>query len=103
MGLPKANREVYRLLKDAQGGGSEGSASMIPTFLAQLGYVTIMILVIFTPITVLGAIKVLAGFMAVSLVFQMTLAIFIQKEMKASDRTHEGCEETVDSSHEIES
>ena len=34
------------------------------TFLAQLGYITIMILLLFTPGPRLGAAKVLAGFMA---------------------------------------
>ena len=80
---------AYMASKDAQGGGSEGFASMFATFLAQLAYVTIMILVIFTPITLLGAIKVFAGFMAVALVIQMTLAVLNQKEMKTAEEIPE--------------
>jgi len=93
---------AYMASRDAQESDSQVSASMIATFLAQLGYVTIMILVIFTPITLLGAIKVLAGFMIVSLILQMTLAILIQKEMN-EQRMHRDVEETVDSSNEIDS
>jgi len=92
---------AYMASRDAQGSDSQASASMIATFLAQLGYVTIMILVILTPITHFGAIKVLAGFMTVSLVLQMALAILLQKEMNAQ-RMHRDVAETVDSSYEID-
>jgi len=71
---------AYMASKDAQGG--EGFASMLATFLAQLAYVTIILLVIFTPVTIVQAVKVFAGFMAVGLVVQMTLAVLAQKEMQ---------------------
>jgi hypothetical protein len=71
---------AYMASKDAHGGDSAGFASMSATFLAQLAYLTIMILVIFTTITLLGAVKVFAGFMVVSLIIQMTLAVLIQRE-----------------------
>lgn len=80
---------AYMAGKDAQGGEGEGFASMLATFLAQLAYVTIMILVIFTSITLLGAIKVFSGFMAVALVIQITLAVLIQKEMKTTQQFSE--------------
>jgi hypothetical protein len=73
---------AYMAGKDAEGGG--GFASMLGTFLGQLAYITIMILVLFTSIALLTAIKVFAGFMAVALVIQITFAILIQKELKAS-------------------
>jgi len=59
-----------------------GFASILATFLAELAYMVIMLLVIFTPIILLQAIKIFAGFMLVGLVIQMTFAIMIQKEMK---------------------
>jgi len=71
---------AYMASKDAQGG--EGFASMLATFLAQLAYVTIILLVIFTPVTIVQAVKVFAGFMAVGLVVHMTLAVLAQKEMQ---------------------
>ena len=80
---------AYMAGKDVQGGGNEGFASMLATFLAQLAYASIMILVIFTTITLLGAIKVFAGFMAVALVIQVTLAVLIQKEMKTAEQIAE--------------
>ena len=60
----------------------EGFASTLATFLAELAYVVIMIMVFFTPITLIQAIKIFAGFMLVGLVIQMIIAFLIQKEMK---------------------
>jgi hypothetical protein len=80
---------AYMAEKDARGGELEGFASTLATFLAQLAYLTIMILVIFFPITILDAIKVFAGFMAVALVTQMTVATLIQREMKAAEQSPE--------------
>ncbi len=91
---------AYMAGHDARGGGSEGFASMLATFLAQLAYVTIMILVIFTSITLLGTIKVFAGFMAVALVIQMTLATLIQREMKAAEQMRADYEGFADSPFE---
>jgi hypothetical protein len=93
---------AYMASRDAKESDSRASASMIATFLAQLGYFTIMILVIFTPITFLGAIMVFACFMTVSLVLQTTIAILLLKEMNAQ-RLHRDVAETVDSSYEIDS
>lgn len=77
---------AYMASKDAQGGEGAGFASLSATFLAQLAYLTIMILVIFTAITVLSAIEVFAGFMVVALLIQMTLAVLIQRENAAIKR-----------------
>lgn len=71
---------AYMASKDQQGG--EGFASMLSTFLAELAYVVIMLLVIFSSVTLIQAFKVFIGFMLVGLVIQMTLAYLIQKEMK---------------------
>jgi hypothetical protein len=73
---------TYMAAKDAQGG--ESFASMLATFLAQLAYVTIIFLVIFTPVTIVEAVKVFAAFMTVGLVVQMALAVLIQKEIQQS-------------------
>lgn len=70
---------VYMASKD-QGAGSEGFASSIFTFVAQLAYLVIMVLVLVTPTTLIGAIKVFATFMVVGLVVQITAAVMIQKE-----------------------
>jgi hypothetical protein len=63
-----------------QGPEGEGFASAIATFFAQLAYLASMLLVVFTDITVLGAIKVFGGFMLVGLVIQVTLASLLQME-----------------------
>lgn len=70
---------AYMASKDQQGG--DGFASMLATFLAELAYVVIMLMVIFSTITLLQALKVFAGFMLVGLVIQMTIAYLLQKEM----------------------
>jgi hypothetical protein len=65
-----------------QGPDGEGFASSIATFFAQLAYLAIMLLVIFTEITTLGAIEVFGGFMLIGLAIQITLATMIQVEEK---------------------
>ncbi len=72
---------AYMASKD-QGPSGEGFASTLATFLAELAYLVIMLLVIFTPITLLGAIKVFGGFMLVGLVVEMSLVVTIQKGQK---------------------
>lgn len=72
---------VYMASKD-QGPAGEGFASTLATFLAELAYLVIMLLVIFTPITLLGAIKVFGGFMLVDLVVELSLVVTIQKGQK---------------------
>jgi hypothetical protein len=70
-----------------QGPGSEGLASSIATFLAQLAYLVIMVLVLITPITLIAAIKIFGGFMLVGLVLQITAAVMIQKERTLAERS----------------
>jgi tetratricopeptide (TPR) repeat protein len=65
-----------------QGPDGEGFAAAMSTFFAQLAYLVIMMLVLFMTITVLGAIKVFAGFMLVGLVLQITVAVMMEKERK---------------------
>lgn len=72
---------VYMASKD-QGPQGEGFASSCATFLAQLAYLVIMLLVIFTPITLFGAIQVFGGFMLVALVLQMSFAVIVFREQK---------------------
>jgi len=71
----------YMASKD-QGQGGEGFASTMATFLAELAYVVIILLILFSPITKLGAIKVFGGFMAVGCILQLTLAVLLQREQK---------------------
>lgn len=66
--------------KEQQGGS--GFASTMATFLAELAYVVIILLILFTSITGGQAIKTFAGFMVVGLVIQMIVAYLMQKEMK---------------------
>ncbi len=69
---------AYMALNEARA-GVEGSASQLATFFAQLAYFIIMLLVLFSPISLLGVVKVFGGFMVVSFVVQITAAILIQR------------------------
>lgn len=71
---------AYMASKEQQGGS--GFASTMATFLAELAYVVIILLILFTSLTGSQAIKTFAGFMVVGLVIQMTVAYLMQKEMK---------------------
>lgn len=71
---------AYIAWREQQGGGA--FASSLRTFLAEVAYVVVMLLIIFTRISVFQAIKVFAGFMLVGFVIQMTIAFLIEKEMK---------------------
>lgn len=64
--------------------GGAGLSSTLSTLLAEVAYVVIVILIIFSSVTFIQALMIFAGFMLVSLVTQMTLAYLIQKEMVAS-------------------
>lgn len=70
----------YMAFKEQKGG--TGDASTLATFLAELAYVVIMLMVIFSAVTLAQALKVFAGFMLVGLVILMTVAYLVQKEMK---------------------
>ncbi|MEA3408317.1 MAG: hypothetical protein U9R48_09610 [Chloroflexota bacterium] len=70
--------------EEARGSGSEFT-SMFVTFLAKLAYATAMILMVFTPITLLGAFKVFVGFMVVTLVFLTILVTLLLRETKAAE------------------
>lgn len=65
-----------------RGSEGEGFASSVSTFLAEFAFLVIMLLVIFTPITFIGAIKVFAGFMLVGFMVQMSLSILLMNEQK---------------------
>jgi hypothetical protein len=79
---------TYLAGEDARRGGTPGAglASMLAAFLAQLAYVTIMVLGVFTTMTYLRAIKIFGGFMAAALVIQIILAILILREVKAAQQ-----------------
>jgi len=65
-----------------QGPDLQGFASIMATFFAELAYIVIILLLLFSPITFLGAIKVFGGFMAVWLILQVSVAVMLHKEEK---------------------
>ena len=60
----------------------ETSAAHLVTFFAELAYLVIILLVIFTSITLFGAVKVFGGFMLAVLVLQTTLSVMMWNEQK---------------------
>lgn len=60
----------------------ESIASALTIFLAELAYLTIIFIVIFTPITLLQVIIIFASFMLVGLILQVVNSILIQKEIR---------------------
>lgn len=72
----------WAYMASKEGQGEEGFASTMATFLAELAYVVIILLVLFSPISLLGAIKVFGGFMVVGLILQLSVVVMIQKEQK---------------------
>jgi hypothetical protein len=70
---------AYIASRENRSGG--GDAAAIGTFFAELAYLVIILLVIFTPLTFLGAIQVFGGFMAVGFLIQMTFALIYFKEV----------------------
>jgi hypothetical protein len=73
---------AYMASKEQQSG--EGFGPLLAVFLAELAYVVVIFMVIFSPVTLLQALKVFAGFMSIGLVIQIVVAYMIQKEMKES-------------------
>jgi hypothetical protein len=71
---------AYMASKEQQSGEALGPT--IAAFLAALAYVVIMIIVLFSRITLLQALEVFVGFMLVGLVFQTIMAYLIHKEEK---------------------
>jgi hypothetical protein len=63
-----------------QGSGSQGLGSTLYVFLAELGYLTIMLLVVFSSITLLGAIQVFGAFMVVGLIVKTTFLVLVERE-----------------------
>ena len=72
---------AYMASKD-QGQGGEDLASTMATFLAELAYVVVIILVLFTPMPLIGVIKVFGGFMSLGFVLQLLVTVMIYKEEK---------------------
>lgn len=69
---------AYMASKD-QGPAGEGSTSALTVFFAEVAYLLIMLLVVFTPISLLGAIKVFGSFMLAGWVAQMIIVISVQR------------------------
>ena len=64
--------------------GAAGSA--IAVFLAEVAYLLIMVLVIFSGITLLEALKVFGSFMAAGLVIQISMVVLVQRERFAREQ-----------------
>lgn len=63
----------YMARQEAQGGG--GDASAITTFFAQIGYVVMIVLVIFAPVSLVQVVTTFVAIMLVGLVFQFSAAV----------------------------
>lgn len=72
---------AYMASKEQQSGTW---ASTFTTFFVQLAYLAVMLMVIFSPVTLFEALKVFAAFMLVALAIEMVVAHVIQKEMRES-------------------
>jgi hypothetical protein len=72
-----------------QGPGDEASASFIATFLAELAYLVVMVVVAFSSITLVGAVELFGCFMLVSLIVQTSFAVIIQRESARVGYTQE--------------
>ncbi len=66
-----------------EGPDDRGFAATFAVFLAQLAYLVIMLLVIFSSITWIGALRVFGAFMLVALAIQMTVFVLVQRERSA--------------------
>jgi len=71
---------MYMAQKEQHAGGG-GLGSEVPTFFAQLAFVVAVITMFFVELSMLQWIKVFVSIMLIGFAIQMTLAIFIQKEM----------------------
>jgi|SRR5208282_1010019 len=63
-----------------EGPEDQGSAATFAVFLAQLAYLVIMLLIIFSSITWIEALGVFGAFMLVALAIQMTVFVLFQRE-----------------------
>lgn len=88
---------VYMASKEEYS-SDEGLASFLTTFLAELAYLVIMLLIIFSSLTLLKAIQIFAAFMLVCLLAQTTLTVIMQRESKQI-RNPEYTVEDVDQNH----
>lgn len=75
--------------KEVQAGEGEleeGLGSVLTALFAQLAYITVIILVMFTHLTLLEAMKAFVGVMGVGLITKMAFAILIQNEKKRAEQ-----------------
>ncbi len=70
---------VYMASKE-ECSSDDGFASFLPTFLAELAYLVIMLLIIFSSMTLLRAVQIFGAFMLVCLLVQMTMSVIMQRE-----------------------
>lgn len=63
-----------------EGPEDQGSAATFAAFLAQPAYLVIMLLVIFSSITWIGALRVFGAFMLIALAIQMAVFVMYQRE-----------------------
>ena len=72
-----------------EGPEGEGSTATFAVFLTQLAYVVIMLLIIFSSITWIGALGVFGTFMVVALAIQITVFVLLQRERFAEKQVSE--------------
>jgi len=73
---------AYMASKDES---DEGFGSTFAVFLAMLGYLVLMLVVEFSGISLLGALKVFGSFMLVGFIVQTTMLVLIQRERFAGE------------------
>jgi hypothetical protein len=75
---------AYTALAEYRAGG-DSTGSHLATFFAQLAYFIIILLLILSPISLLGVIKVFGGFMLVSFIVQISAAILTRPAEEVPD------------------
>jgi len=70
----------YMASKEQQGGGGEGFGSMAATFFAQVGYIVMILMVLFMRVSLVDVLAVFLLVMVVGVVVQFGVAIKLQRE-----------------------
>lgn len=73
----------WAYLASKGGPGSENVASMVATFLAEVGYIVVVLLVLLSSITFLGVIGVFGAFMGAALGIQLMVTVTLLKAQRA--------------------
>ena len=71
-----------------QGAERDGLGSAFTTFVAELAYILVMLLAVFSSISLFGTIKVFAAVMLVGFTFQIVTAVQAQQEQTSLDESY---------------